>query len=236
MHSSDVEHPAVEVEADDVLDVLPPAEQASSVADLGVAGDRAHAGVGERRDERPSSNPVRTRCRRRRAPAGRGWLRRSPVFRAPACRRWPAGSRGRWAAEPLDRSRSPVGRPVVDHDDLQVGVVAGGQRPHGRDPRRAPRCTPGRPPRPAGRSRTVGRWRSRAVRVRRSWRRARTSRRSVRSTASTASANNSSRSTSTVTSEKPHHARDQPSLDPLRRGRRCHGDGTPMADVTVSKV
>src|SRR5690606_7272714 len=43
----DVVHPAVEVEAHHVLDVLPGADQLVLVADLNVARDGAHAGVAE---------------------------------------------------------------------------------------------------------------------------------------------------------------------------------------------
>ena len=132
MHSSDVEHPAVEVEADDVLEVLPAAEQAAAVADLGVAGDRADGRVGEGLRPAPHG-PARTPCRRRRARAGRAAAAAMPVFRAAglpalACRI----TRDVGQARAARRCRGAVGRPVVDHDDLQLGVVTGGQRPHRR--------------------------------------------------------------------------------------------------------
>ena len=60
MQRGHVEHAPVEVEADAVLQVLPAAEQPAAVGDLGVAGDRAHAGVGQRLHQRPTASGSKT--------------------------------------------------------------------------------------------------------------------------------------------------------------------------------
>ncbi len=126
MHSQHVEHPPVEVEADDVLDVLPAAR-------AGPGGCRPWC------------------CRRPRRPRGRRTARRAPAWRrgsktvSPSTRTrmsWRAAAMPVLSAAGLpalacrirrtfgqaqardDRGRV-VGRAVVDHDDLEVGIVAG---------------------------------------------------------------------------------------------------------------
>ena len=138
-HASEhVEHSPVEVEADDVFDVLPPTQQATSVADLGVARHGADLLRRERGDERPqrvaledgvSVNEDEDR-----------------VLGVPDT----GLEGGRLAGvhlpdqtnvgqvETRDDRRCVVGRAVIDDDDLQLGRVgAGRQRSDaGLDPQR----------------------------------------------------------------------------------------------------
>jgi len=125
--AEDVVHPPVEVEADHVLDVLPPPEESPAVPDLRVAADGAHRGVLERADEVPD----RVRFEQRVAVdhdddlvAGGGdtgveggRLAGVGLAQQPDPRVVHGGHDG----------GRPVGGPVVDDDDLQVGVVAPGQ-------------------------------------------------------------------------------------------------------------
>ena len=116
-------HPAVEVEPGDVLDVLPPAEQTASVADLGVAGDGADAIVDERLHE--AADGIRLE---QRVPVDHDDHRGGGLCDANV-------QGGRLAAvllphdahprqgEILDGFRRAVVGAVVDDDDLQVRVV-----------------------------------------------------------------------------------------------------------------
>ena len=127
----DLVHAAVEVEPHDVLDVLPAAEQAAAVADLGVARHRADGGVGERLHEVGDGVGLEHGVAvdhdhdlglgGQHAGAQRGGLA-------------PIGSSDQadvWQPERLDELPGAVGGPVVDHDDFEVGVVGSDQRAHG---------------------------------------------------------------------------------------------------------
>ena len=127
----DVVEAPVEVEAHDVLDVLPAAEEAAAVADLRVARDGADVRRPEGLDELPERLGLEDRVRvdhdddvvpgLRDAVVQRGGLAGVRLAQDAS----PAAARGRSTS-----LRGAVGRAVVDDDDLELGVVARGQRAH----------------------------------------------------------------------------------------------------------
>ncbi len=120
-------HPAVEVESHGVFDVLPAAEDASAVPDLGVPGHGAHGGVGQRAHQ--VADAVRLEDG---VPVDHdddvvagGGDAGVQGGRLPAVGLDDEPHAG--IVDGLDHGGRPVGGAVVDDDDLQRRIVIAGQ-------------------------------------------------------------------------------------------------------------
>jgi len=137
-----VGEPAVQVEPDDVLDVLPPDQDPPPVAHLDVARDGPHRRVGERLHEPVDRVRLHHGVRvhhHHQVVAGQGdaGVQRGRL----AARRHP-GHPHVAEAQRLDHLGGTVDRGVIDHDHLDIAVRGQRQRAHGRTDSWRVRCTP----------------------------------------------------------------------------------------------
>jgi hypothetical protein len=117
--------------------VLPAAEEAPPVADLGVAADRSDVRGRQRRDQAPERVGLEDGVAVDENQDVAGGLRDAPVERARFAGVRLGDDADAGDAQAAGDGRGVVGGAVVDHDDLQPAGVTG--RDHGPDGGRDPR-------------------------------------------------------------------------------------------------